>query len=140
MQKERIYQIHFETIDLVYINQHLFCNHLIQQYVALCLLLNQITYIGKDALRKIAEKGPLKLLRGIKFGGVKAPPCGKPFPITTRDGIPLGQITSGIYSPRLECNVGMSMITKGYWEFGTELIVHTPDGIAHEGSVAPLPF
>ena len=56
------------------------------------------------------------------------------------DGIPLGQITSGIYSLRLECNVGISMITEGYWEFGTELIVHKPDGIANEGSVEPLPF
>lgn len=109
-------------------------------FESLCYFGDDIAYIGKDSLRKIAEQGPQKLLRGIKFGDVKAPPCAKPFPVTTRDGIPLGQITSGIYSPRLECNVGMSMIAKGYWEFGTKIIVHTPDGVAHEGVVAPLPF
>lgn len=106
----------------------------------LCYFGDDIDYIGKDALRKIYEQGPQKLIRGIKFGGGKAPACGKPFPVTTYDGIHIGQITSGIYSPRLKCNVGMSMMAKGYWDFGTELQVHTPDGMIREGTVSPIPF
>ena len=106
----------------------------------LCCFVDGIDYIGKAVLRRIAEEGPQKLIRGIKFGGGKAPTCGKPFPVTTPDGIHIGQITSGIYSPRLECNVGMSMMAKGHWDFDTPLFVHTPDGIAREGRVSPLPF
>lgn len=106
----------------------------------LCSFDDGIDYIGKAVLRRIAEEGPQKLIRGIKFGGGKAPKCGKPFPVTTHNGIHIGQITSGIYSPRLECNVGMSMMAKGHWDFDTPLFVHTPDGIAREGRVSPLPF
>ncbi|MBT6415298.1 MAG: dimethylsulfoniopropionate demethylase [Candidatus Puniceispirillum sp.] len=109
-------------------------------FESLCYFGDEIDYIGKDALHDIAKQGPNKVLRGVKFGGGKAPPCGKPFPVTTHNGVQLGQVTSGIYSPRLECNVGMSMIAKGYWDFGTELLVHTPDGIAREGTIESLPF
>jgi dimethylsulfoniopropionate demethylase len=60
--------------------------------------------------------------------------------VTARNGQPIGQITSGIFSPRLDCNVGMSMIAAGHWDIGTELLVHTPDGITREGVIAALPF
>ncbi|HBD51792.1 MAG TPA: dimethylsulfoniopropionate demethylase [Alphaproteobacteria bacterium] len=118
----------------------------------LCHLGNAVDYIGKTALRELAATGPQRMLRGIKFGDGPSPPCGEPFPVTTgpasssggqssagRDEI-VGQITSGIYSPRLGCNVGMSMIEKTHWEFGTRLFVHTPDGKTHNGTVEPFPF
>lgn len=106
----------------------------------LCHLGNEIDYIGKTALLQIAAKGPLQRLCGIRFGGGKAPPCSKPFPVTAPDGTPLGQITSGIYSPRLQCNVGMSMIVRSHWDVDTPLVVHTPDGKARDGAVSKLPF
>ena len=109
-------------------------------FAPLCHLGNEVEYIGRKALQNIAANGPVQMLRGIKFGGGRTPPCGKPFPVTARDGQPLGQITSGIFSPRLDCNVGMSMIAAGHWDIGTELLVHTPDGIARDGVIAPLPF
>ena len=73
------------------------------------------------------------------FGG-KVPPCGKPFPVTTTDGTQVGQITSGIFSPRLDCNVGLSMILRSHWDVGTSLVVHTPDGMARDAIVSVLPF
>ena len=109
-------------------------------FAPLCHLGNEVEYIGRTALQNIAANGPVQMLRGIKFGGGRTPPCGKPFPVTARDGQPLGQITSGIFSPRLDCNVGMSMIEKTHWEFGTRLFVHTPDGKTHNGTVEPFPF
>jgi dimethylsulfoniopropionate demethylase len=118
----------------------------------LCHLGDAVDYIGKAALRELAATGPQRMLRGIKFGDGPSPPCGEPFPVTAspasssggynsagKDEI-VGQITSGIYSPRLGCNVGMSMIEKSHWEFGTRLYVHTPDGKAHNGTVEPFPF
>ena len=118
----------------------------------LCHLGDAVDYIGKAALRELAATGPQRMLRGIKFGDGPSPPCGEPFPVTAspasssggynsagKDEI-VGQITSGIYSPRLGCNVGMSMIEKSHWEFGTRLYVHTPDGKTHNGTVEPFPF
>ena len=98
----------------------------------LCHLGDDVDYIGKTALRKLSERGPQRLLRGLKFGGGPTPPCGKPFPVTCDDGRVVGQITSGIYSPRLGCNVGMSMVEKSHWDFGTRLYVYTPDGAVRD--------
>ena len=106
----------------------------------LCHLGNDFNYIGKRALQRIAKTGPIQRLSGIRFGGGRTPPCGKPFPVTTPDGTQVGQITSGIYSPRLGCNIGLSMVTKSYWNIGTQLRVNTPDGVARNASVAKLPF
>jgi dimethylsulfoniopropionate demethylase len=109
-------------------------------FAPLCHLGSEVDYIGREALRAIAADGPVQMLRGIKFGAGRTPPCGKPFPVTAGNGQPIGQITSGIFSPRLDCNVGMSMIAEGHWDIGTELLVHTPDGITREGVIAALPF
>jgi len=106
----------------------------------LCHLGDDVDYIGKTALRKLSERGPQRLLRGLKFGGGPTPPCGKPFPVKCDDGRVVGQITSGIYSPRLGCNVGMSMVEKSHWDFGTRLYVYTPDGVVRDATVEPFPF
>jgi len=106
----------------------------------LCHLSSEIDYIGKTALQRIANTGPTQRLCGVRFGGGKAPPCGKPFPLTTLGGEEVGQITSGIFSPRFDCNIGLSMIARPYWDIGTSLMVHTPDGIARRASVSALPF
>jgi len=106
----------------------------------LCHLGDEINYIGRAALRQIATDGPVQAIRGIRFGGDKTPPCGKPFPVTDLDGVPVGQITSGIYSPRLNCNIGMSMILKTHWDYDTALLVHTPDDVVRDAVVSRLPF
>ena len=106
----------------------------------LCHLGDEINYIGRAALRQIATDGPVQAIRGVRFGGDKTPPCGKPFPVTDLDGVPVGQITSGIYSPRLNCNIGMSMIRKTHWDYDTALLVHTPDGVVRDAMVSKLPF
>jgi len=106
----------------------------------LCHLGDEINYIGRAALRQIAADGPIQSIRGIRFGGDKAPSCGKPFPVTDLHGVPVGQITSGIYSPRLNCNIGMSMIHKTHWDYDTSLLVHTPDGLVRDAVVSKLPF
>ena len=105
-----------------------------------CYLGDDIDYIGKSALQKIAANGPAQRICGIRFFGGKAPPCGKPFPVTTTDGTQVGQITSGIFSPRLDCNVGLTMILRSHWDVGTSLVVHTPDGMARDAIVSVLPF
>ena len=63
-----------------------------------------------------------------------------PLAVMAADGTQVGQVTSGIWSPRLGCNVGMSMIARDHWDAGTAVIVRDADGAPHEGVVASLPL
>ena len=51
-----------------------------------------------------------------------------------------GNITSGIYSPFLKTNIGLSMVDRDYWNDGQDVIVLTPDNIERKGKVCSLPF
>ena len=37
-------------------------------------------------------------------------------------------------------NIGMSMIRKTHWDYGSSLLVHTPDGMVRDAMVSELPF
>jgi dimethylsulfoniopropionate demethylase len=54
--------------------------------------------------------------------------------------VQVGQITSAIWSPRLNCNVGQSMIARGHWDAGQPVTVHSQDGKTRSGQVSDLPF
>ena len=97
-------------------------------------------FIGKDALRKIQSDGIKQKMRGIIFDGKPCAPTGKPLPIYSKSNEKIGQIASGIYSPRIKKNVGLSMILKNHWEIGQNVIVKTLDGSKHEGIITTLPF
>ena len=109
-------------------------------FAKLCHLGDEIDYIGKKALRAIHDSGPQRMIRGITFDGGPTPPCHKPFPVTALDGTAVGQITSGIYSPRLECNIGLAMITREHWFTGSPLVVRTSDGMLRGAEIVRLPL
>ena len=52
----------------------------------------------------------------------------------------VGQITSGIWSPRLKANVGQSLIERGFWEIGQEVMVVTADGEHRQGKITTMPM
>ena len=52
----------------------------------------------------------------------------------------IGQIASGIYSPRLKKNIGLSMVIKDYWDLGNEVFVNTFNGKNRKGVITTLPF
>ena len=81
-----------------------------------------------------------KKIKGIIFDGGPCPPCSKPFPVFSKKGIKIGQITSGIYNPRLEKNTGLSMIDNEFWEEGNYLDIETFDNKIREGIVSSIPF
>ena len=106
-----------------------------------CNLTDDIEYIGNASLRKIAKNGLEKLIRGVRFEGEPMGACGIPWIVTSRTTKKaIGRITSGIYSPRLKVNIGLSMIEKNYWNPGTEVYVHTEKGKFAEGKICSLPF
>ena len=116
-------------------NNPLECN--LEMY---CAEDNQHDFIGKAALNKIRKEGIKQKIRGIIFDGDPCPTCAKPFPVFSKNKKKIGQITSGIYSPRLKKNVGLSMILKDHWNIGNEVIVETPDNKLRAGTISSLPF
>ena len=97
-------------------------------------------YIGKEALKLIQNNGIKQKIRGIIFEGNPCSGIGQPLPVLSNDNKKIGQITSGIYSPRIKKNIGMSMILKDYWDIGENIFVQMLDGEKRSGTITSLPF
>ena len=105
-----------------------------------CDLDSNVDFIGKEALHRIHASGVERQMRGIRFDGGRAPVCSVPWPVLDNQGRQVGQITSGIWSPRLDCNVGLSMIETPTNTPGQPVTVVTSDGAHRPGKVRALPF
>ena len=97
-------------------------------------------FIGKSALEKIKTNDISQQIRGVIFDEDPCPACSNPFPVFSKNDEKIGQITSAIYSPRIKKNIGLSMISKKYWNKGNKLIIETPDGKRRNGIITSLPF
>ncbi|EDZ61098.1 probable aminomethyltransferase, putative [Candidatus Pelagibacter sp. HTCC7211] len=97
-------------------------------------------FVGKQALTKIQSEGIIQKMRGIIFDGAPCAATGQPLKIFSKDNKRIGQITSGIFSPRIKKNIGLSMILKDYWNVGNEVIIETLDGEKRNGTITSLPF
>ena len=104
-----------------------------------CQLDGSIDYIGRDALLKIVEDGPARMIRGLIFDGDACPACQHPWPVTV-DGREVGYVTTAIWSPRFEQNIALAMIERGYWDAGTEITVLAEDGSERCGLISDLPM
>ena len=97
-------------------------------------------FIGKQALTKIKNEGIKQKMMGIIFDGNPCPATGQPLKVLSKDNKKIGQITSGIFSPRIKKNIGLSMILKEYWNVGENVFVQTLDGGKRNGTITSLPF
>ena len=79
-------------------------------------------------------------MRGVIFGGKPYKPNGKLLPVLSQDKKIIGHITSGIFSPNYKKNIGLSMISKGYWNENEKITVETSDGKLVKGIITTLPF
>ena len=116
-------------------NNPLECN--LEKY---CTNASPHDFIGKITLEKIKTEGVNQKIRGIVFSGDPCQSCAKPLPVYSNNNVKIGQITSGIYSPRLKKNIGLSMIKKDYWNVGNEVIIKTSDNKLTKGTISSLPF
>jgi dimethylsulfoniopropionate demethylase len=78
-------------------------------------------------------------IRGVLFDGDPCPTCAKPWPVMVGSQ-KVGQVTTGIWSPRLKRNIGLSLIERGFWEPGQRVEVLTADGLVRPGELSALPF
>lgn len=94
--------------------------------------------IGGQALRQEQENGPTQQIRGLRISGGAVPGCRTPWPVRV-DGKQVGQVTSAAWSPDLDTNVAISMISSQHWKMGTEVTVHAPDE-SRKAKIVQMPF
>ena len=80
-------------------------------------------FIGKAALTRIKEKGVKQRLAGLEIEGDPFIGTNDFFWPVKKDGKQVGTVTSAIYSPRLEKNIALAMLSVGHAETGTALTV-----------------
>jgi aminomethyltransferase len=88
-------------------------------------------FIGREALREIAARGVARKLVGVELAGSRLGAYSDGsmpdfFPVT-KDGEPIGRVTPGCWSPRLEKNIGYAMVPVEHSELGTRLVVERPE-------------
>lgn len=94
-------------------------------------------FLARDALRRIKEEGVRRRIVGIEIEGERLEMNDTKWPLDV-GGEP-GSVTSAIYSPRLERNIGYAWVPVEHSENGTRMTVETPDG-ARQATVVPMPF
>jgi len=104
-----------------------------------CSIDGSVDHIGLEALQAINKAGVERLMRGIEFDGAACAAVASPLPVRVGDW-QVGQITSGIWSPRKQCNVGLSMIDRGYWDAGQAITVDVAPSDSRTGHIRLLPF
>ncbi len=96
-------------------------------------------FIGRQALERIKADGPDRLLAGVEIEGEPLDLNMIRWPVHL-DGSEVGFITSAVYSPRLEKNIGYAMLPVEKAELGTRLTVTVADGDVRDATVVPKPF
>ena len=96
-------------------------------------------FIGKQALRKIKADGVQQLFVGVEIAGDPlAHPNGQHWPVMIGDDT-IGKITSAVYSPRLNKNIGLAMFQIDHTSVGTRGVAQTSYGPL-DITVVPKPF
>jgi aminomethyltransferase len=104
----------------------------------LCSLDGAFEFMGKEALRRIRAEGVRRRLVGVEIGGEKLEMNFTKWPVHAGDG-QVGTVTTALWSPRLEKNIGYAWLPVEMAGLGTSVTVATPDG-ERAATVVPMPF
>ena len=96
-------------------------------------------FIGKAALTRIWTEGVSRKQVGLRIEGEHLSGPNTTFWPVVRAGEAVGKVTSAIYSPRLEQNIALAMVSVDSAGIGTEVEVSLPVGIA-KATVVEKPF
>ncbi|MGQ0564109.1 MAG: glycine cleavage T C-terminal barrel domain-containing protein [Gemmobacter sp.] len=94
--------------------------------------------IGIAALRRIKAKGPRRQSLGVVLdgGAPLGPALG--WNVITRDGVAVGHMTNGVFSRRLQTNIGFALVDAGC-AIGDAVVVGLADG-PRPGRLTDMPF
>src|SRR2546423_12921601 len=97
------------------------------------------TCISVAALRRIQKAGVRQRIVGVELDGEPFPALNNTKWPASHDGKPVGKVTSAIWSPRLEQNIGYCWVPSPPAAEGTRLGVETEWG-DRRAVVVPMPF
>ena len=87
-------------------------------------------FIGKAALRRIRDEGPVRKQIGLIIQGEPLKGPNTTFWTINKDGETIGKVTSAVYSPRLERNIALAMVSTAHANLGMQVEVVTNGGPA----------
>jgi aminomethyltransferase len=96
-------------------------------------------YIGRDALARLRGSGVSRKLVGIEIEGSRIEMNAVRWPVQKGSDV-IGWVTSAVWSPRLQKNIGYAMLPVENAIVGTRLIVAIPQIGARQVMVVPRPF
>ncbi len=96
-------------------------------------------FIGRDALRRTAAEGVDRKLAGIEIDGAPLPFNATKW-LVSSDGATIGRVTSAVWSPRLEKNIGYAMVPVAHAQPGSRFQVAVPEHGVRNAIVVPRPF
>jgi glycine cleavage system aminomethyltransferase T len=95
-------------------------------------------FMGKDALRRIRDQGVSRKIVGVEIAGERLDMNPTTWPVAS-NGERVGDVTSAVWSPRLERNIGFAWVPVRLSDRGTSLRVATSDG-DRDATVVAMPF
>jgi glycine cleavage system aminomethyltransferase T len=95
--------------------------------------------VARDALRRIREEGVSRRIVGVELDGERLPQLNFTKWPVERDGERVGKVTSAIYSPRLEKNIGYAWVPADRAEPGERFDIRSEWG-DRAATVVPMPF
>jgi aminomethyltransferase len=95
-------------------------------------------FIGKAALARIRAEGIRRKLVGLEIEGPPVAVNERPCP-AIRGGETIGKMTSWVYSPRLERNIGLATLAVEHSSLGTGVVVRSDLG-DRQARVVATPF
>jgi len=89
----------------------------------------QADYLAREALERIAEAGPSRKLVRLAAGGEPVDPPRDTWPVLRASGERIGEVTSMVWSPRLEQNVGFAYVPIDLSHPGAQVGFSAPGGL-----------
>ena len=96
-------------------------------------------FIGKAALRRIKEEGVTRKQIGLIIEGEPLSGPNTTFWEVNFGGETIGKVTSAVYSPRLEQNIALAMVSAEHANIGAEVEIITKSGPAR-ATICERPF
>ena len=84
-------------------------------------------FIGKEALLEINLKGPAKKLMGVEIQGDPITAFNEEHWPVLIDGKTVGSMNALVYSPRLDKNIGYTILDIKHAKSGEEIIIFSPE-------------
>jgi len=85
-------------------------------------------FVGRSALLEQTVSGVSKKLMGVHISGDKITPLANPVDCQSNGDV-IGMLTSAVYSPDFDSNLGFAMVASAYADEGTVIDIAFPDGI-----------